>query len=183
MNVSLLCKWWWILETQQGLWQEIVRAKYVKGVPICLIKNRVSDSPVWKDMMKVHHIYLKGREYKINNGKAVSFWLDAWLGADPLCKQYPVLYDLCEDQRCSVSEVAEGGWLIQFKIRIPPLVRERWYDLAARLNNVNVNDINDTTMWKWYASRQFTVKYVYQRWRRRAPGGDNVLCRASSQLL
>jgi hypothetical protein len=54
-----------------------------------------------------------------------------------------VLYDLCEDQKYSVSEVAEGGWVIQFIIRIPPLVRERWYDLATRLNNVTLNNNND----------------------------------------
>jgi hypothetical protein len=25
MNISLLCKWWWKIETGEGLWQEIVR--------------------------------------------------------------------------------------------------------------------------------------------------------------
>jgi hypothetical protein len=32
MNLSLLCKWWWKIETGEGLWQEIVRKKYkIKG--------------------------------------------------------------------------------------------------------------------------------------------------------
>jgi hypothetical protein len=32
MNISLLCKWWWKLESGEGLWQEIVRKKYkVRG--------------------------------------------------------------------------------------------------------------------------------------------------------
>jgi hypothetical protein len=25
MNISLLCKWWWKVENEEGLWQEIVR--------------------------------------------------------------------------------------------------------------------------------------------------------------
>jgi hypothetical protein len=25
MNISLLCKWWWMLEKEDGLWHEIVR--------------------------------------------------------------------------------------------------------------------------------------------------------------
>jgi hypothetical protein len=29
-NISLLCKWWWKLETQHGLWQDIIKAKYLK---------------------------------------------------------------------------------------------------------------------------------------------------------
>jgi hypothetical protein len=32
MNLSLFCKWWWKIETGEGLWQEIVRKKYkIKG--------------------------------------------------------------------------------------------------------------------------------------------------------
>jgi hypothetical protein len=28
MNVSLLAKWWWKLEQEDGLWQDIINAKY-----------------------------------------------------------------------------------------------------------------------------------------------------------
>jgi hypothetical protein len=30
MNVSLLCKWWWKLDNEEGLWQNIFRFKYIK---------------------------------------------------------------------------------------------------------------------------------------------------------
>jgi hypothetical protein len=63
LNISLFCKWWWILENEQGLWQEIVSLKYIKNTPICLIKNKYSDSPVWIDLLKVRHIYLQGRKF------------------------------------------------------------------------------------------------------------------------
>jgi hypothetical protein len=68
MNVSLLCKWWWALENEEGLWQDIVRLKYVRNSPTCLIPARLTDSPVWSDLMKIRHIHLKGRGIKINNG-------------------------------------------------------------------------------------------------------------------
>jgi hypothetical protein len=29
MNISLLCKWWWRLESENGLWQDIIEAKYL----------------------------------------------------------------------------------------------------------------------------------------------------------
>jgi hypothetical protein len=38
MNISLLCKWWWLLESEDGLWQEIVRLKYVNKTHVCLIQ-------------------------------------------------------------------------------------------------------------------------------------------------
>jgi hypothetical protein len=74
MNLSLLCKWWWQLKKGDGLWQDIVNLKYVKQSSVCLIPNRLHDSLLWNDLMKVRCIYLRGREYMINNGKSVSFF-------------------------------------------------------------------------------------------------------------
>jgi hypothetical protein len=73
MNVSLLCKWWWLLETGEGLFQDIVKLKYVKHFPICAIPLRMQDSPLWKDLMKARCIYLRGTGFKLNNGRHISF--------------------------------------------------------------------------------------------------------------
>jgi hypothetical protein len=118
-----------------------------------MVQCSISDSPVWKDMMKVRHIYLKGREFKLGNGKLVSFWLDVWIGDEPLCKQYPILYELCLDQNSSVFDVANNEWVLQFKVRLPPIIREQWYDLAMKLNNVTLERGNDKVVWKWSAVR------------------------------
>jgi hypothetical protein len=32
MNLSLLCKWWWKVENEEGLWQAIVK-KIKGGIP------------------------------------------------------------------------------------------------------------------------------------------------------
>jgi hypothetical protein len=162
MNIALLCKWWWALETGNGLWQEIVKVKYVKGSPICLIPNRINDSPIWKDLMKVRQIYLRGRGIKINNGEAVSLWLDTWLEELPLCQRYSVLYELVVNQSCSVKEVKEKGWVVQFKVRVQGLIREQWYELAMKLNNVNLNNERDEVYWKWTPSKKFTIKSMYE---------------------
>jgi len=59
MNISLLCKWWWKLENEDGLWQNIVRAKYMKGGRVIgAIKHRLDDSPVWSDLLKTRYIYI-----------------------------------------------------------------------------------------------------------------------------
>jgi hypothetical protein len=65
-------------------------------------------------------------------------------------------------QRCYVKEVKENGWLIQFKTRLQWLMRDQWYDLAAILNSVHLNDEKDSVYWKWTPSRSFTVKSVYE---------------------
>ena len=40
MNVSLLSKWWWRLEKEDGIWQRIIRAKYIKGELVSTVKSR-----------------------------------------------------------------------------------------------------------------------------------------------
>jgi hypothetical protein len=44
MNISLIAKWIWKLETSDGLWQRIVKSKYVKGKRISLVTKRQDDS-------------------------------------------------------------------------------------------------------------------------------------------
>jgi hypothetical protein len=39
MNGALLAKWIWKLENTNGLWQTIIRHKYVKGRPIISLKK------------------------------------------------------------------------------------------------------------------------------------------------
>jgi hypothetical protein len=172
MNISLLCKWWWMLEKEEGLWQEIVRKKYIRQSPICLIKERMSDSPIWKDLLKVRQIYLQGRKYKINNEKSVSFWLDKWLDDKPLCVAYPILFDLCADKRISVHEMWSEGWVIHFQIIPQGLARSQWYELAERLNNVSLNDGKDIPLWRWTASKVFSVKSVYNHLTKHESGAD-----------
>jgi hypothetical protein len=48
MNKSLLVKLWWKLKSKDGLWQKLVKAKYVKGKPVAYIEPRQTYSPSWK---------------------------------------------------------------------------------------------------------------------------------------
>jgi hypothetical protein len=161
MNINLLCKWWWLLENQRGIWQDIMQIKYVRNKPISLIKPRQSDSPVWCDLLKIRHIYLKGRKFITNNVKKISFWLDPWMDGKPLYLAYPILYELCLNQDSSVHEVSDNGWVIPFKIILPPLIRDVWYEMARKLNRVVLNGSDDKPVWKWTSTKKFSVKSVY----------------------
>ena len=73
-NVSLLCKWWWKLETQTGFWQTIVSAKYLKSKPVASLKCKTTDSPCWKALMKVRDVYLLGRRLILGNKNNLLSW-------------------------------------------------------------------------------------------------------------
>jgi hypothetical protein len=57
MNISLLTKWLWKLESQDGLWQSIVRKKYIKGIPISLVEKRQGDSQFWQGILKSKNLF------------------------------------------------------------------------------------------------------------------------------
>lgn len=44
MNISLMCKWWWRLENEKGLWQDIVKAKYMKNNGVSSVSHKFNDS-------------------------------------------------------------------------------------------------------------------------------------------
>ena len=75
-NISLLTKWWWKLETQHGLWQEIIRAKYFRNDTIPPVKSKFGDSPIWKAIMKVKQVYMEGRGIRVNMGDLARVWHD-----------------------------------------------------------------------------------------------------------
>lgn len=43
-NISLLWKWWWKLEAENGPWQDLAKAKYQIKRGVRLIKHKLNDS-------------------------------------------------------------------------------------------------------------------------------------------
>jgi hypothetical protein len=73
----------------------------------------------------------------------VSFWFDPWMRDAPLCQTYPVLFEETVNQKYSVWNVKELGWVIQFRTRLQGFIRAQWYDLTSKLNNFPWNEEKD----------------------------------------
>lgn len=125
MNISLLCKWWWKLEKEEGLWQEIVKYKYLKNKSIHEVGHRLNDSPIWTDLLKVKDIYLQGREVSIRSANMSRFWLDSWLYEEPLCVIEPVLFALCEKKTITVEQAVRDD-NITSRRRLHKDIRVKW---------------------------------------------------------
>jgi hypothetical protein len=69
MNINLLCKWWWKLDNEDGLWQQIIHFKYLNGKSICVVSHRQIDSAMSSGLLKIRDIYLQGRQAKLRDGK------------------------------------------------------------------------------------------------------------------
>lgn len=56
MNLSLLCKWWWKLESGKGTLQGIVEEKYVMQKLLTQLKRNHGNSQAWNDLLKVNKV-------------------------------------------------------------------------------------------------------------------------------
>jgi hypothetical protein len=72
-NYCLLCKWWWKLETEDGLWQRLVKVKYGINKSLHHIRMKNDESPILKDLLKVKHLYLKNRVMVVGDGNSTRF--------------------------------------------------------------------------------------------------------------
>ena len=161
MNISLLCKWWWKLETDKGLWQSIVKMKYLQDETVRTVKLNPNISPVWHDLLKVKPIYLKGRVLSTKNGKKTSFWLDTWIRDKPLCNISPVLFDLCCDKNILVFHFLRRQGQLQFSRWLPPFLFDQWLSL---INNIYIHSFEnneDIPLWRWNKNNIFSTSSVY----------------------
>jgi hypothetical protein len=72
-----------------------------------------------------------------------------------------MLYEVCQNKNSSVYEVASDERVLRFKVRLQCVLCKQWYDLASRLNRVQLSHEKDKVLWKWTASKKFSIKYVY----------------------
>jgi hypothetical protein len=127
MNLNLLCKWWWKLEHEEGLWQDIVKKKYKIDRGIAQLRQKPRNSSVWNDLLKVKQLYLKERIMIVGNGSNTDFWEDPWCGMVTLKDKFKELFDICTEQNRNVAEMAERSWRMNFR---------RWLDERARIRQL-----------------------------------------------
>lgn len=148
MNISLLCKWWWRLEKEEGLWQTIVCHKYMKKNNIQNVSHKLNDSAMWYDLLKVKEFYLQNRYVLTKKGDKTRFWLDPWIYTEPVCVVSPVLFLLCEKKQISVAQALSGNELI-FRRWLYSDLRNVWNQIWIDAMQFNLGVESDIVLWKW----------------------------------
>jgi hypothetical protein len=83
-NKYLLSKWWYKLLHEQGIWQDLLRRKYIHGKAIQQVQRKQGDSQFCTGLIKVKDIFLRFGTFHLNNGVNIRFWEDIWNGNNPL---------------------------------------------------------------------------------------------------
>jgi hypothetical protein len=81
--MCLLNKWLFKLINEEGLWQTMLKRKYLKSQTITHVQKKLGDSQFWSGLMKVKDSFLSLGRFKLNNGVHIQFWEDKWPGIFP----------------------------------------------------------------------------------------------------
>ena len=104
-NIALLSKWLYHLLTIDGIWQQILRNKYLGPKPLVQVQWKCGDSHLWASLTKVKRNFLRFGTFIIKDGSQVRFWEDTWLGNSPLRDQYPQLYNIVRKKQDTMADV------------------------------------------------------------------------------
>jgi hypothetical protein len=162
MNEALLAKWIWRLENSSGLWQSIVKSKYVKNKPIISVKKRPSDSHFWKGLLSVRDKYYNYCKKNIGDGKSSSFWKNIWCGNVKLADKYPNLFEVAYDKDITVHKVISSNFqMLTFRRRLIGDLGEAYSDLMEHCSQVLLSDNDDSSKWL-LGCKGFSVKSFYK---------------------
>jgi hypothetical protein len=93
-NKCLLSKWVLKLLNEDGVWQQMLRKKYLKGKTLSQVERRKGDSHFWAGLMEVKNLVIERGRFQVIDGSETRFWEDLWLGREPFSVKYPALYNL-----------------------------------------------------------------------------------------
>ena len=91
-NRCLLSKWLFKLINEDGLWQDLLKRKYLSNKSISQVSKKLGDSHFWSGLMHVKNQFLVLGSFEVKCGNQARFWEDRWIGDKPLMEVYPSHY-------------------------------------------------------------------------------------------
>jgi len=158
-NMCLLSKWIFKLINKEGIWQNLLRNKYLKNQTIAQVEKKAG---FWVGLMKVKDNFLSYVSFHLNDGNYIKFWEDKWLGNHTLREQYPALFNIVRKKHATVASLFDRVHLnVSFRRTLTGHTLTLWHDLVARISHVHLNDNVDVFRWNLNQSGMFTVSSMY----------------------
>ncbi|WVZ87323.1 hypothetical protein U9M48_033978 [Paspalum notatum var. saurae] len=162
LNIALLSKWLYKLLTLDGLWQQMLRNKYVGSKPLAQVEWKLGDSHFWSCLMRVKPDFFRFGTFLVKDGSQARFWEDTWLDGTPLKDQYPSLYNIARFKFISIAEAMSASppnfsWRRQlFGTNL-----DNWLSLLSRIDGLELSQDQDTFLWNLTPNGRFSVKSHY----------------------
>lgn len=104
-NKCLLSKWLFKLFNEDGLWQEVLRKKYVKDKCLSEIEKKKQETHTFG--LDVKELLLQHGRFRVQNGHQTRFWEDIWVDQELLMRMFTDLYMIIRKKRGFSGECAE----------------------------------------------------------------------------
>ncbi|WVZ53335.1 LOW QUALITY PROTEIN: hypothetical protein U9M48_004295 [Paspalum notatum var. saurae] len=162
-NKCLLSKWLFKLANEDGIWQSLLRNKYLKAKPLGDEGKKPGVSHFWAGLMDVKQEFLSLGSFAIGDGTQVRFWEDTWCGNQPLKLQYPSLFNIVRKKGATVADVMSSVPLnISFRRGLYGERLNYWNELVGRVMNLALRVGRDKFIWGLNKTGVFTVRSMYK---------------------
>jgi hypothetical protein len=104
-NLALLGKWLFKLLTEDGVWQTLLKRKYISSKALSQVLWKPGDSHFWAGLMASKKFFFPHGTFSINDGSQIRFWEDNWLDNVPLQDQHPALYSIVHYKSETIAKV------------------------------------------------------------------------------
>jgi hypothetical protein len=104
-NLALLGKCLFKLLTEDGVWQTLLKRKYIGSKALSQVLWKPGDSHFWAGLMASKKFFFPHGTFSINDGTQIRFWEDIWLDNVPLRDLYPALYSIVRYKSETIAKV------------------------------------------------------------------------------
>ena len=162
-NKCLLSKWLYKLINEEGVWQELLKNKYLQNSSLSQVTAKPTDSQFWKGLMGVKENFFSKGKFVVGNGQKTRFWEDNWLGEVPLAAQYPTLYSIARHKNMLVADaLANSSVHIEFRRNLTGNKWNAWLHMLQRLIAHPLTNEEDNFIWKLTSTGLYSVKSLYE---------------------
>jgi hypothetical protein len=148
-NKCLLRKWLLKLLNEDGLWQEILKKKYLKKKN-AITSKKEGGSQFWSGLMEVkNHFFERGR-FMVQDGTQTRFWE----------RSFPSLYNIARKKNVTVPQVLSMmPFNISFRWAVVGENWIKWLELVWCLLDKRLTRHKDTFVWN--GCKTFSVRAMY----------------------
>jgi hypothetical protein len=162
-NKALLGKWLARFLTEDGVWQTLLRRKYVGSKAISQVIWKPGDSHFWAGIMATKKHFFPHGSFSIRDGSEIRFWEDKWLGATTLREQYPALYRIIRHKDVTLQSVmVTSPPTMTFRRDVVGPRLTSWNELLQRLAPIQLVQGKDIFRWELTKNGLFSVKSMYE---------------------